>query len=74
MAKNETSATRQFVHTFLSQEPENKIIQYFYTPTVGKCCHAHFEYVKEQVVLFCKKTQLVYVKCSVTLEGTKYVF
>ncbi|NXT41513.1 LMBD2 protein, partial [Pelecanoides urinatrix] len=37
VAKNETSATRQFVHTFHSQEPENKIIQYFYTPTVGKC-------------------------------------
>ncbi|RMC16621.1 hypothetical protein DUI87_06559 [Hirundo rustica rustica] len=46
VAKNESSATRQFVHTFHSQEPENKIIQYFYTPTVGKCCHADFEDVK----------------------------
>ncbi|XP_044287117.1 G-protein coupled receptor-associated protein LMBRD2 isoform X1 [Varanus komodoensis] len=34
VAKNETSATHQFVHTFQSQEPENKIIQYLYTPTV----------------------------------------
>ncbi|XP_025069323.1 LMBR1 domain-containing protein 2 isoform X1 [Alligator sinensis] len=34
VAKNETSATRQFVHTFQSQEPENRIVQYFYTPTV----------------------------------------
>lgn len=34
VAKNETSVTRQFVHTFQPQEPENKIIQYLYTPTV----------------------------------------
>ncbi|XP_034854832.1 G-protein coupled receptor-associated protein LMBRD2 isoform X2 [Mirounga angustirostris] len=34
VAKNETSATRQFVHTFQSPEPENKFIQYFYNPTV----------------------------------------
>lgn len=47
VAKNETSATRQFVHTFQSQEPENKIIQYFYTPTVGKCCYPDSEYIKE---------------------------
>ncbi|XP_043835453.1 G-protein coupled receptor-associated protein LMBRD2 isoform X3 [Dromiciops gliroides] len=34
VAKNETSATRQFVHTFQPQEPENRFIQYFYSPTV----------------------------------------
>lgn len=34
VAKNETSATRQFVHTFQFQEPENRITRYFYTPTV----------------------------------------
>ncbi|XP_053264007.1 G-protein coupled receptor-associated protein LMBRD2 isoform X1 [Podarcis raffonei] len=34
VAKNETSATHQFVHTFPSQEPENKIARYLYTPTV----------------------------------------
>ncbi|XP_062984224.1 G-protein coupled receptor-associated protein LMBRD2 [Elgaria multicarinata webbii] len=34
VAKNETSATRQFVHTFQAQEPENKITRYLYTPTV----------------------------------------
>ncbi|XP_029796857.1 LMBR1 domain-containing protein 2 isoform X3 [Suricata suricatta] len=34
VAKNETSATRQFVHTFQSPEPENKFTQYFYNPTV----------------------------------------
>lgn len=35
VAKNETSATRQFVHTFQSPEPENRFIQYFYNPTFG---------------------------------------
>ncbi|XP_043455792.1 G-protein coupled receptor-associated protein LMBRD2 isoform X1 [Prionailurus bengalensis] len=34
VAKNETSATRQFVHTFQAPEPENKFLQYFYNPTV----------------------------------------
>nr|BAC34764.1 unnamed protein product [Mus musculus] len=34
VAKNETSATHQFVHTFQSPEPENRFIQYFYNPTV----------------------------------------
>uniref|UniRef100_A0A8C0QRV4 LMBR1 domain containing 2 n=1 Tax=Chelonoidis abingdonii TaxID=106734 RepID=A0A8C0QRV4_CHEAB len=34
VAKNETSATRQFVHTFQFQESENRINRYFYTPTV----------------------------------------
>ncbi|XP_045422541.1 G-protein coupled receptor-associated protein LMBRD2 isoform X3 [Lemur catta] len=33
VAKNETSATHQFVHTFQSPEPENRFIQYFYNPT-----------------------------------------
>ncbi|MBZ3886166.1 LMBR1 domain-containing protein 2 [Sciurus carolinensis] len=35
VAKNETSATHQFVHTFQSPEPENRFIQYFYNPTVA---------------------------------------
>ncbi|KAK1345370.1 hypothetical protein QTO34_014081 [Cnephaeus nilssonii] len=35
VAKNETSATHQFVHTFQSPEPENRFVQYFYSPTVG---------------------------------------
>nr|KAF6366383.1 LMBR1 domain containing 2 [Pipistrellus kuhlii] len=34
VAKNETSATHQFVHTFQSPEPENRFVQYFYSPTV----------------------------------------
>ncbi|XP_048224459.1 G-protein coupled receptor-associated protein LMBRD2 [Perognathus longimembris pacificus] len=34
VAKNETSATHQFVHTFQSPEPENRFIQYLYNPTV----------------------------------------
>ncbi|XP_060617372.2 G-protein coupled receptor-associated protein LMBRD2 isoform X1 [Anolis sagrei] len=34
VAKNETSASRQFVHTFQPQEPESKITQYFYTPAI----------------------------------------
>ncbi|KAK2117740.1 LMBR1 domain-containing protein 2 [Saguinus oedipus] len=33
VAKNESSATRQFVHTFQSPEPENRFVQYFYNPT-----------------------------------------
>uniref|UniRef100_G3UI42 LMBR1 domain containing 2 n=1 Tax=Loxodonta africana TaxID=9785 RepID=G3UI42_LOXAF len=36
VAKNEASATRQFVHTFQSPEPENRFIQYFYNPTVAE--------------------------------------
>ncbi|OXB66700.1 hypothetical protein ASZ78_013091 [Callipepla squamata] len=47
VAKNETSATRQFVHTFQSQEPENKIIQYFYTPTIDNG-------INESAVLHCR--------------------
>nr|XP_033788717.1 G-protein coupled receptor-associated protein LMBRD2 isoform X2 [Geotrypetes seraphini] len=34
VAKNESSATRQFVHTFPPQEPENYLFRRFYTPTV----------------------------------------
>nr|KAF6489825.1 LMBR1 domain containing 2 [Molossus molossus] len=34
VAKNETSATHQFVHSFQSPEPENRFVQYFYSPTV----------------------------------------
>ncbi|KAH0627883.1 hypothetical protein JD844_008430 [Phrynosoma platyrhinos] len=34
VAKNETSATHQFVHTFQPQEPESKVTQYLYTPTI----------------------------------------
>uniref|UniRef100_A0A8C4M4C7 LMBR1 domain containing 2 n=1 Tax=Equus asinus TaxID=9793 RepID=A0A8C4M4C7_EQUAS len=34
VAKNETSATHQFVHTFQSPDPENRFIQHFYSPTV----------------------------------------
>lgn len=35
VAKNETSATHQFVHTFQSPDPENRFTQHFYSPTVG---------------------------------------
>ncbi|ELW53491.1 LMBR1 domain-containing protein 2 [Tupaia chinensis] len=38
VAKNETSVTHQFVHTFQSPEPENRFTQYFYNPTVGTRC------------------------------------
>ncbi|OXB79165.1 UNVERIFIED_CONTAM: hypothetical protein H355_006624, partial [Colinus virginianus] len=51
VAKNETSATRQFVHTFQSQEPENKIIQYFYTPTIDAVCYLLYLFR-----LFCRLT------------------
>ncbi|KAM4708931.1 G-protein coupled receptor-associated protein LMBRD2 isoform 1-T2 [Discoglossus pictus] len=34
VAKNETSATKQFVHTFPPQEPESFITRYLYSPTV----------------------------------------
>lgn len=34
VAKNETSATHQFVHTFQSPDPENRFTQHFYSPTV----------------------------------------
>lgn len=35
VAKNETSAARQFVHTFPQQEPESWITRRFYTPSIG---------------------------------------
>ncbi|MEE6458025.1 hypothetical protein FKM82_000152 [Ascaphus truei] len=34
VTKNETSATKQFVHTFPPQEPENWITRHVYNPTV----------------------------------------
>ncbi|XP_053304103.1 G-protein coupled receptor-associated protein LMBRD2 isoform X2 [Spea bombifrons] len=34
IAKNETSATRQFVHTFPPQESESWFSRHFYTPTI----------------------------------------
>ncbi|XP_045141002.1 G-protein coupled receptor-associated protein LMBRD2 isoform X5 [Echinops telfairi] len=34
VAKNEASVAHQFVHTFQSPEPENRLTQYFYNPTV----------------------------------------
>lgn len=35
VAKNETSTTRQFVHSFPSPEPTGWVGRYLYTPTVG---------------------------------------
>ncbi len=36
VAKNETSSTHQFLHSFPSAEPPGWISKYLYTPTVGK--------------------------------------
>lgn len=35
VAKNETSSTHQFVHSFPSSEPTGWFSRYVYTPTVG---------------------------------------
>lgn len=35
VAKNETSSTHQFVHSFPSSEPSGWFSRYVYTPTVG---------------------------------------
>uniref|UniRef100_A0A3B5ATK7 LMBR1 domain containing 2b n=1 Tax=Stegastes partitus TaxID=144197 RepID=A0A3B5ATK7_9TELE len=37
VAKNETSSTHQFVHSFPSSEPAGWFSRYVYTPTVGEC-------------------------------------
>lgn len=36
VAKNETSLTHQFVHSFPSSEPAGWFSRYVYTPTVGE--------------------------------------
>lgn len=36
VAKNETSLTHQFVHSFPSSEPDGWFTRYIYTPTVGE--------------------------------------
>lgn len=36
VAKNETSLTHQFVHSFPSSEPAGWFTRYIYTPTVGE--------------------------------------
>lgn len=36
VAKNETSSTHQFVHSFPSSEPAGWFSRYIYTPTVGR--------------------------------------
>ncbi|NXS92281.1 LMBD2 protein, partial [Jacana jacana] len=67
VAKNETSATRQFVHTFRSQEPENKIIQYFYTPTVEwywECLLRPWFYRVLAVVLATFSVIVVWSECT----------
>lgn len=67
VAKNETSATRQFVHTFQSQEPENKIIQYFYTPTVEwywECLLRPWFYRVLAVVLAAFSVIVVWSECT----------
>ncbi|XP_057287108.1 G-protein coupled receptor-associated protein LMBRD2 [Pezoporus wallicus] len=67
VAKNETSATRQFVHTFHSQEPENKIIQYFYTPTVEwywECLLRPWFYRVLAVVLATFSVVVVWSECT----------
>ncbi|NXR03545.1 LMBD2 protein, partial [Sagittarius serpentarius] len=67
VAKNETSATRQFVHTFHSQEAENKIIQYFYTPTVEwywECLLRPWFYRVLAVVLAMFSVIVVWSECT----------
>ncbi|KAJ7415001.1 LMBR1 domain-containing protein 2 [Willisornis vidua] len=67
VAKNETSATRQFVHTFHSQEPENKIVQYFYTPTVEwywECLLRPWFYRVLAVVLATFSVIVVWSECT----------
>ncbi|XP_042731432.1 G-protein coupled receptor-associated protein LMBRD2 isoform X3 [Lagopus leucura] len=67
VAKNETSATRQFVHTFQSQEPENKIIQYFYTPTIEwywECLLRPWFYRVLAVVLATFSVIVVWSECT----------
>lgn len=41
VAKNETSSSRQFVHSFAPTEPANWFTRYIYTPTVGQYSMRH---------------------------------
>lgn len=54
VAKNETSSTHKFVHSFPSAEPPGWISKYLYTPTVGeKTCECiHTPSVEENTFLY----------------------
>lgn len=41
VAKNETSTSRQFVHSFALPEPVGWFRRYIYTPTIGRCYARH---------------------------------
>ncbi|KAB0397772.1 hypothetical protein E2I00_011041, partial [Balaenoptera physalus] len=67
VAKNETSATCQFVHTFQSPEPENRFIQYFYNPTVEwywECLLRPWFYRVLAVVLSIFSVIVVWSECT----------
>lgn len=67
VAKNETTATRQFIHTFQSPEPENRFIQYFYNPTVEwywECLLRPWFYRVLAVVLSIFSVIVVWSECT----------
>ncbi|TKC50333.1 hypothetical protein EI555_001994 [Monodon monoceros] len=67
VAKNETSATCQFVHTLQSPEPENRFIQYFYNPTVEwywECLLRPWFYRVLAVVLSIFSVIVVWSECT----------
>ncbi|XP_029434693.1 LMBR1 domain-containing protein 2 [Rhinatrema bivittatum] len=67
VAKNESSATRQFVHTFPPQEPENRFARRFYTPTVEwywECLLRPWCYRLLAVVLALFSVVVVWSECT----------
>ncbi|XP_073696555.1 G-protein coupled receptor-associated protein LMBRD2a [Garra rufa] len=67
VAKNETSATHQFVHSFPSAEPPGWISKYLYTPTVEwywECVFRRWCYRVLAVVLCMFSAAVVWSECT----------
>lgn len=67
VAKNETSATHQFVHTLPPQEPESWITRRFYTPTVEwywECLLRPWFYRLLAIVLAIFSAVVVWSECT----------
>uniref|UniRef100_A0A3B3Q7G6 LMBR1 domain containing 2a n=1 Tax=Paramormyrops kingsleyae TaxID=1676925 RepID=A0A3B3Q7G6_9TELE len=67
VAKNETSSTRQFVHSFAPTETEGWVNRYLYTPTVEwywECLLKHWFYRLLAVVLSLFSVAVVWSECT----------
>eukprot|EP00066_Takifugu_rubripes_P029394 XP_011618660.1 PREDICTED: LMBR1 domain-containing protein 2-B-like [Takifugu rubripes] len=67
VAKNETSLTHQFVHSFPSAEPDGWFTRYIYTPTVEwywECLLKHWFYRLLSVILALFSVAVVWSECT----------